>query len=234
MERKPKVFLEAHWANLILMNFQVPDKVLRPFLPPGLDIDRWEGSAYVSLVGFDFMETKVMGVRWPGYRNFPEINLRFYVRDKQSRGVSFVKEIVPQNLIAWIAKIIYNEPYVAAPIVSETKRTDFQLEQRFRLTWKKRSYSMEATGSCPEICPLQESVEHFFKEHEWGFGRSRSNKKLVYRVEHPVWNVYPVDKWNLDFDFGDIYGEEWQFLNKQQPQSVFLAKGSPVKVFAKI
>ncbi len=228
---KERVFLKARWSHLILMNFPVPDKLLIPLLLPGVGLDRWEGSAYVSLVAFDFLETKVLNVSWPGYRNFPEINLRFYVRDQDSRGVCFIREIVPQTLIAWIARVLYNEPYVAAPVTSLTRQTDFQIEQSFLLNWKGAPYSISAVGTMPEVYPHSESVEHFFKEHEWGFGKSKNLKKMVYRVEHPVWSIFPVSKWNLDLDFAHVYGEPWRFLNGKAPSSVLLAKGSPIKVY---
>ncbi|HEX4590209.1 MAG TPA: DUF2071 domain-containing protein, partial [Gemmataceae bacterium] len=73
-------FLTARWTNLFVANYPVPDRLLAPRLPPGLTLDRWEGSAYVSLVAFDFRDTRVLGIPWPGYRHFPEVNLRFYVR----------------------------------------------------------------------------------------------------------------------------------------------------------
>jgi uncharacterized protein YqjF (DUF2071 family) len=230
-QTKGRVFLKARWSHLILMNFPVPDKVLIPLLPPGVGLDRWEGSAYVSLVAFNFLETTVLNVSWPGYRNFAEINLRFYVRDKETRGVCFVREIVPQTLIAWIARALYNEPYVAAPVASTTRQTDFQIEQSYQLDWKGVPYIISAVGTMPEVYPPPESVEHFFKEHEWGYGKSKSFKKMVYRVEHPLWSVFPVAKWNLDFDFAHVYGESWQFLNGQTPSSVVMAKGSPIKVY---
>ena len=56
------------------------------------------------------------GISWPGYRNFPEWNLRFYVTEGDRRGVCFVREFVPKRLIAWIARWIYNEPYRSAPM----------------------------------------------------------------------------------------------------------------------
>src|SRR5262249_58326885 len=91
----------------------VPDDRPRPALPPGLELDRRDGRAFASLVAFDFLDTRVLGVPWPGYRNFPEVNLRFYVRRGGERGVVFVREFVPARLVAWLARQIYNEPYTA-------------------------------------------------------------------------------------------------------------------------
>src|SRR5262245_26571807 len=112
-------FLTARWSNLFLATYAVPHDLLRPRLPPGLELDIWERQAFVSLVAFDFLQTRVLGVPWPGYRDFPEVNLRFYVRHGNQRGVTFIREFVPRRLVAWMARLLYNEPYVAAPMRSQ-------------------------------------------------------------------------------------------------------------------
>src|SRR5262245_23022935 len=88
----PRAFLTARWSNLFLATDAVPPALLRPRLAPGLDLDTRDGQAFVSLVAFDFLDTRVLGVPWPGYRNFPELNLRFYVRHGGERGVMFIRE----------------------------------------------------------------------------------------------------------------------------------------------
>src|SRR3954469_19204610 len=118
-------FLTARWSNLCLFTYAVPRELLERRLPPGLELDRrddLEGEAFVSLVAFDFLDTRVLGVPWPGFRNFAELNLRFYVRHGEERGVVFVREFVPQRLVAWMARTLYQEPYQAAPLTAV--RTD--------------------------------------------------------------------------------------------------------------
>src|SRR3954466_2077062 len=103
-------FLTAEWRNLCLFTYALEPARLEPYLPPGCTLDTKDGRAFVSLVGFEFARTRVLGVSWPGYRAFPEINLRFYVRHGDTRGVSFIGEIVPKRFIAWLARSLYNEP----------------------------------------------------------------------------------------------------------------------------
>jgi hypothetical protein len=54
---------------------------------------------------------------------------------------------------------------------------------------------------------------------------------LTYPVEHPVWEIHPLQECRLHMDFGRLYGGRWAFLNKQQPVCTLVAKGSWVKVF---
>src|SRR3954454_24851413 len=128
-------FLTAKWHNLFLATYAVPPATLEKRLPPGLTLDLREGNAFVSLVGFEFLDTRVMGVGCPGYRNFGELNLRFYVRLGEERGVVFVREFVPQRLIAWIARYLYNEPYVAAPITVAKQVSEAEVKVHYCLTF---------------------------------------------------------------------------------------------------
>jgi uncharacterized protein YqjF (DUF2071 family) len=226
-------FLTARWTNLILATYAVPQELLRPRLPPGLDLDLREGQAFISLVAFDFHDTRVLGVPWPGYRNFPEINLRFYVRHGDERGVVFIRELVPKRLVAWLARLLYNEPYLAAPMTSVVREDAASLTVEHRLTFGGRAHTLTATGRKPAIRPDAASVEHFFKEHRWGFNTARDGRTVRYEVRHPVWDVYPVSRCQVDFDWAAVYGAEWAFLGDAEPYSTVLAAGSAVSVSAK-
>ena len=112
-------FLTAEWRRLLLVTYTVRPDLLRAYLPKGIELDRYEGQAFVSLVAFDFLNTKLKGVKIPFHTNFPEVNLRIYVRHGTQRGVVFVREYVPRFWIANIANIVYNEPYSTAKMQSD-------------------------------------------------------------------------------------------------------------------
>jgi hypothetical protein len=124
-DRKP--FLTAEWRWLAVLNYPVAPGVLEPFVPRGTVLDSFQGTAYVSMVGFLFLNTKVRGLSIPWHRNFEEVNLRFYVRrqaeDGWRRGVVFIKEIVPRLAIATVARLLYNENYVALPMWHKLDRS---------------------------------------------------------------------------------------------------------------
>ena len=93
-------FLSAQWRKLILVNYEIDSKILTNLIPNHTKLDLWNGKCYVSLVGFKFVDTKMLGLKIPFHINFPEVNLRFYVKyksgDEWKRGVVFIKEIVPK------------------------------------------------------------------------------------------------------------------------------------------
>ena len=94
-------FLKAEWRNLIIINYEVKPEILKKHVPFGTELDLYKGKCYLSLVGFLFLNTKVLGIKIPYHINFAEVSLRFYVKrlenNEWKRGVVFMKEIVPKN-----------------------------------------------------------------------------------------------------------------------------------------
>jgi uncharacterized protein YqjF (DUF2071 family) len=224
-------FLTARWCNLILANYPVADDLLLPLLPPGTELDRRDGSAWCSLVGFQFLDTRVLRVGWPGFRHFPEWNLRFYVTHHGRRGVCFVREFVPRWLVATLARVIYNEPYRAARMTMEVKDEPDSLAADYTVGWGGRVHRLHAVGAKPAFQPGPDTTEHFFKEHSWGFCTSRRGRLIRYEVNHPEWDVYPVREFRADVDWGLLYGPEWAAMTGRGPASVVLAAGSEVSVY---
>ena len=126
-----KIFLSARWEYLAMFNYEVDAAILKPHLPPYTEIDFYDGKAIVSVVGFLFNNTRVMGIKWPGFINFEEVNLRYYIKyfdgEKWRRGVGFISEIVPQFLVAGMANLFYNEHYSTAKMYHIIRQANEQL-----------------------------------------------------------------------------------------------------------
>lgn len=233
--KNPRIFLRAEWRRLLMANYVVDPALLQPHLPPGVALDTWQGKHYVSLVGFLFKDTRVLGVRVPWHVHFPEVNLRFYVRrshpEGDRRGVSFIQEIVPKPAIAWLANTLYREHYVAQPMDYQWEETAQKLAVHYR--WKNSSgwQEMGATASTSAQSLDLTSEAGFILEHYWGYSRYSAQKTIEYQVGHPTWEVYPVQAYQASLDFAAQYGPQWAAaLADRQPDSVFLAEGSPIWV----
>lgn len=227
---KKSIFLTAEWRNLINITYKTDVNVLKPYLPKGLELDKIDNSAFISLVAFQFLETRVKGIRIPFHVNFPEINLRFYVKNKNSRGVVFIREFVPRFMVSLIANKIYNEPYSTADIEAKINKGE-SISAEYKLRLNNSEYFIRLKAENNPYTPEESSSEHFFKEHSCGFGTDHSGNTLVYEVEHPVWKIYPVTECCQNFDFGKIYGKLFSFLNEDKPYKVIFAEGSEIKVF---
>ncbi len=227
-------FLTAEWRYLVLLNFRVPPESLAPYVPAGTILDPWQGDTWLSLVGFQFLETRLLGVPIPFHQNFSEINLRFYVRPltDDRRAVVFLREIVPHPAIALTARRIYNEPYVTRRMVAEAPRVETARPGRVRYRWRHRGrWNSIGATAVGDPTPIQDgSAEEFISEHYWGYTAQRDGSTVEYQVEHPRWRVWPVTDAEFDVDVGAEYGAVFAPLLARPPASVLLAEGSAIRV----
>jgi uncharacterized protein YqjF (DUF2071 family) len=231
-------FVSAEWLHLVMLNYEIDPSVLRPLVPGGTQLDAWNGKTFVSLVGFRFLRTRVLGIPVPFHRNFEEVNLRFYVRRQVGgewrRGVVFVKEIVPKWAIAAVARWLYNESYVACPMDSliQLPEPSRGLGGIVEYGWGKRParnvIRAEFTGS--PTCPLAGSQEEFITEHYWGYALQRRGAVMEYGVQHPPWRVWRAATARLECDIESCYGRQFCDVLKAEPNSAFVAEGSAVTV----
>jgi uncharacterized protein YqjF (DUF2071 family) len=235
-------FLTAEWRHLAMLNYEVDASVVAPLLPRGTEVDFWEGKTYLSVVGFLFLDTRVLGVPIPFHRNFEEVNLRFYVRRKGPegwrRGVVFVKELVPRRAIASLARALYNENYVAVPmghsleLAADVPGRIQSVSYRWRLGGREHGLRIRTDGDPQPLSPG--SHEEFIAEHYWGYTAQRDGSTVEYRVTHPTWRVSASSEARLDCDVAVVYGERFRPFLAGQPTTAFLAEGSPITVSAGI
>lgn len=228
-----KPFLTAYWHNLINITYAISPTLLTSYLPKGVTLATKDGKAFVSLVAFSFEETKVKGIKIPFHVNFPEINLRFYVNYKGKVAVCFINEFVPKQCIALVANKLYNEPYIAYPMKVSTEVNEKQQELTIshQITKRKQVHRLKAIVSTQSYTPESNTIAHYFKEHDLGLGIDKKGRTLYYRVEHPIWAIYPIKEYIVQMDFEQLYGKPWGILNTLEPLHILVAKGSKIAVY---
>lgn len=234
----PGKFLTAEWRYLAMLNYEVDPSVLWPIVPSGTELDFWNGRTFVSVVGFLFLKTKVLGLPIPFHRNFEEVNLRYYIRHQGPegwrRGVGFIKEIVPRLAIATVARVVYNENYVAYPMRHhiELDTGSLKKDSAVEYGWRSRNgWNHIQAKIRGEAQPMQPgSEEEFIAEHYWGYAAQKDGGCVEYRVEHPPWRVWQVADHAFQCDVEDIYGKTFAGYLNSPPSSVFLAEGSDIIV----
>lgn len=215
-----------------MLNYVVDADLLRSKVPAGTELDSFEGQTFVSLVGFQFLRTKVLGLTIPFHRNFDEVNLRFYVRrlkgGRVRRGVVFIREIVPRRAIAHIARVVYNENYVRLPMAHRIEEGTAEYRWRVRANWNRLFVETSGAGAVPD----DGSCDQFITEHYWGYAKQRDGGTVEYEVEHPPWRVWPADRAGFEGDMTSLYGAEFARVLQRPPDSALLSEGSAVAVYA--
>ncbi len=246
-------FLSAEWRKILMAQYEVDPEILARRLPPGLELDLFEGRCFVSLVGFLFDRVRLLRVPPPFHTRFEEINLRYYVRrpmpdGSSRRGVIFLSELVPKPAIALLARALYGEAYATAPTDHywSSQGPDARAVRHgekplvVRYDWRGPRLKQNGYRSLPQHVAVEAgsraqpiesgSLTEFITEHYWGYTPTRSGGTDEYGVEHPQWEVYPIRAHDIVCDFGAGYGPEFANLTAHEPDHVLLAEGAPVRI----
>jgi uncharacterized protein YqjF (DUF2071 family) len=205
-------------------------------VPAGCELDLFERRPLVSVVGFQFYDTRVLGVPVPFHRRFVEVNLRFYVRRRNEggwrHGTVFVKELVPRRAAAWVARAVYNENYEAYPMRHQVLHAAPGDRSRVAYEWRRdgRWEGMSAEFAGAPAFPPDDAEETFVTEHYWGYKSQRSGPTLEYQVEHRRWQVWRAVSSSLRCDARTLYGAEFAEALSRPPSTAFVADGSLVIV----
>lgn len=230
-----ETFLTANWRYLAMLNYEIEPDILRPYVPAGTELDRWNGKTFVSLIGFLFLKTRLLGLPIPFHQDFEEVNLRFYVRRRGPegwrRGVVFIKELVPKPAIAAVARRVYNENYQAVPMrhtLEQSTAPYVIASYGWRIQGEWHQLWVKTRG---DLRPIADgSEEEFIAEHYWGYAAQKDGSTIEYQVSHPRWRIWQVDQTRLQGNMAALYGPHLARYLAAAPSSTFLAEGSAVSV----
>jgi uncharacterized protein YqjF (DUF2071 family) len=228
-----RAFLTADWNNLLMLNYAVDPLILQSHVPEGTQLASFEGTTYISLVGFEFNNTRISDISVPFHGSFEEVNLRFYVRRGDRRGVVFVRELVPKLAVAFIARIAYGEKYSR---VAMAHRIHYRLDRdavEAEYSWGSGAglCSMRVETESATYLPADGSLSQFITEHYWGYATQRGGGTIEYEVQHPKWQVREASTAVVNGDATQFYGADFGRAVMRKPDSAFLAEGSDVTVF---
>ncbi len=236
MHQIKRVFLSAEWRDLVMLNYEVEPSLLNRYVPRGTSLESYQGKTYVSLVGFRFCGTRLLGrFPIPFHADFDEVNLRFYVRRKEAsedrRGVVFIAEVVPRRAIALTARLVYGENYVRLPMRNSIQATEFGKMAEYQWQVDGQWCRLSAHTAGISAHSQEGSLEQFITEHYWGYSARRGGKCLEYHVSHDPWQVWATTAAGFEGDASALYGRELATVLQRRPDCAFVADGSPVIVF---
>ena len=230
-------FLKAEWRKLAFANYEVNPSFLAAYVPPGTELDLYEGKCFVSLIGFLFLDTKIKGIRIPFHSKVEEVNLRFYVKrfenDTWKRGAVFIKEIVSKPLLTFVANTIYKEHYETMPMKYTWEENTINRSVSYHWRKNKVWQSFKVTAALEPIKIEKNSETEFITEHYWGYAKVNDAVTNEYQVTHPRWEQYIVESSEIIVDFELVYGKDFKFLNTIKPTSIMLIEGSKITIEGK-
>jgi uncharacterized protein YqjF (DUF2071 family) len=207
MPERPWVMTQT-WHDLLFAHWPVPPTSVESRLPAGVELDLFEGDAWIGIVPFRMTNVAPRGLpSLPGISEFPEINVRTYVKAGGRAGVYFFSLDATNALAVRAARLLLNLPYHRASItVMRQAETTIEFESRRKGAHATFHAMYEPEGE--PFIPVRGSLEYFLTERYCLYHYNRS--RLTYRLDihHPPWRLRPARGEIVDHRIAAVAGFE--------------------------
>ena len=177
------------WHDLLFAHWPVPIALLRSQIPASLEIDTFDGAAWLAVVPFRMSGVRLRGTpSIPWLSSFPELNVRTYVKCDGKPGVWFFSLDAANAIAVQIARLWFHLPYFRAA-----------MQIRKRGEWFDYSSVRKHRGAPPAelsikyrpIAPPQSStpgtLEHFLTERYCLYTTNSSGRLIRGEIHHAPW-----------------------------------------------
>jgi uncharacterized protein YqjF (DUF2071 family) len=188
--------MTQQWDDLLFAHWPVSPAMVAAALPAGLDVDTCCGSAWLGVVPFRMDRIQLRGLpSVPGFRRFPELNLRTYVRDTLTGtpGVYFFSLDATNPFAVFVARSFFQLPYYWARMRMTTVAerefsfTSTRLFSRRPIHFAARYRGLGPTRQLAESRPG--SIEHFLTERYCLFTQDMLGRLLRSSIRHIPWTL---------------------------------------------
>jgi uncharacterized protein YqjF (DUF2071 family) len=179
------------WNDIVFVHWRFEPRAVQALLPPGVEVDTFDGSAWVGLIPFhmDGLGFPIRGLHpLPYVGSFPEVNVRTYVRSGSRRGVYFLSLDIDRWLPALVARGAYRIPYCVGDV--RHVRVGEVVTSSVRRSWP-RSSQPAATQMIVRVgAPVDADPLAAFLTARWGLISSNPTGRFGYApVDHPAWSL---------------------------------------------
>ncbi|HTB15926.1 MAG TPA: DUF2071 domain-containing protein [Bryobacteraceae bacterium] len=178
------------WRDLLFAHWRVPPADLGRVVPLPLELDLWEGSAWIGVVPFRMDRIRPRGMfAVPGISATPEINVRTYVKFGGKRGVYFLSLHASNRAAVKVARRFFHLPYHPAKMNVRSQEDMVHYESAGELAQFRGSY--RPTG---EVAPGQPgTLEYWLTERYCFYALDPQGRVIRGEVDHPRWPLQPAE-----------------------------------------
>ena len=213
--------IKQRWNDLLFAHWPVPAAVLAPLIPEGLQVDTFQGSAWLGVMPFWMDRIKVRGIPpIPGMRSFPDLSLRTYVREERSGTPGVVcLSLDASNLLAVaVGRAAYRLPYHWAEMRMEQRtEREFSFYSRRRFAGQPVIFKARYRGLGPSRRLAESgegSLEHFLMERYSLFSSNRDGQPIRANLHHITW---PLEEAEAEIEQNDLAAVLGIQLPEQEP-----------------
>lgn len=228
-------FMTASCRDLAILNYEVDRKVLAGRVPPGCELDDWQGRHFVTITGLRFLRPRILGLALPLLTEAIEVNFGFHVRRHAGsawrRGIALIKELSSGRLFALLARSLFGDGAVVLPMRHAALSAAGHDGRLFTYGWRRRGAweSLSVRSQGPPLAVEEESEEAFLLDRYWGFTQKRGST-YEFQIEHPRWRLFRGDAATLEADIPRLFGPEFMEALSFPPRTALTADGSSVIV----
>ncbi len=200
--------MTQRWNDLLFAHWPIATPVVEALLPEWLEADTYQGSAWLGAVPFWLDRIKVRGIPTiPGLRNFPDLNLRTYVRDRFTGTPGFYCfSVDSSNLLAVAAaNVMYHLPYHLAEMhLDQRSEREFAFYSRRRFSRQPVIFNARYRGLGPSqrLAEIRVgSFEYFMTERPCIFSTNRAGQPIRASLHHVPW---PLEEAEADIERNDL------------------------------
>jgi uncharacterized protein YqjF (DUF2071 family) len=192
--RGPRIGFQR-WDKLLFLHWELPPEALRPLVHPRLELDTFDGRAFVSITPFTVRGARLRGFpALPGISDFHEVNVRTYVHlGGEDPAVWFFSLDAASAVAAVLARASLRLPYCYARISrgEASGRLTYEVARVLPAAPAGLSASWAIAG---EAAPAQPgTLEHFLAERYLLFSRAFGQKLFRLQVHHAPWPLQRVE-----------------------------------------
>jgi uncharacterized protein YqjF (DUF2071 family) len=173
------------WLDLLFIHQPISVSAMQKLVPQQLQVDTFEGTAWISTVPFRMAEMMPKNVPCISmFRSFPELNVRTYVTDGKKPGVFFFSLDTTSLPLVLGARTLYGLPYYKSSMACEKRGEWFEYTSNRRLRTACFEARYRPIGDAIDAPPG--SFEHWSAERYCLYSR-HLGRLLRLEVHHAPW-----------------------------------------------
>lgn len=181
------------WNKVVFMHWKLPPEVLIPFVPSGLEMDMFEGDAWVSVVVFDMNNIRPKNLPpLSVVSDFHEVNVRTYVKKDGKAGVYFLSIEGSKALSCFLARTISGLPY--RPALMHRRGNSFQLESQAKKNLIDIDYN---TGH--EVC--EKTLLDIWLTERYALFQDVGDEIKSFDIHHVEWPIENIKIEKLELTY---------------------------------
>jgi len=178
------------WKNLLFAHWEVDPSDIRRHLPEALDLDLYDGKAYVGVVPFEMANVRPRHLpALPVLSTFPELNVRVYVKHKGRRGVYFISLDADRLIFVLGGRLLYKLPYYYSKMSIENKNNEYRYKSSRRIFHNEKAlFQANYKANSEMFYSEKNSLEEFLTE-QYRLFTVKNNEVYCCEIDHEKWRL---------------------------------------------